>query len=480
MNPRTRIYIGVFVIFTLGVAYLLNRIIQDLEPRYRESVEEPLVDIARILAATVASDVHDGHIDVTRFRTSFTDLYERHFVAHIYDLQKTAVDLRVYITDRRGIVLFDSSHSAEGEDYSRWNDVRLTLQGRYGARTSRNIKDDPKSSVLYVGAPITWQDQILGVLTVCKPTVNMKLFIDTARRQIVLAGIATVFALLVLALLTSIWLVRPYGLIADYVRLLKQSRRTPLPHLWHRALKMLRNAIIDMREALAGRSYVEEYVQTLTHEIKSPLSAIRGAAELLQEDMPVTQRTQFVHNIANEATRIQEIVDRLLQLASLEKRRGLAETELMDAEQLLIDIVHEMTPTLKLRELHINTRLQSGLQIVGERFLLHRAISNLLQNASDFAPRGSTIDLHLRSERKSAVIQILDRGPGIPDYARDKVMQRFYSLPRPDTGKKGTGLGLAFVKEVTELHQGSINVGNHRVGGVIATMYLPLQVRQGF
>ena len=95
--------------------------------------------------------------------------------------------------------------------------------------------------------------------------------------------------MLVLALIVSVWLVRPFGLIADYVRYVRAQRRFSLPRLGRRAWGVIGAAYDEMRDALAGRNYVADYVQTLTHEVKSPLSAIRGAAELLQE--PACRRT---------------------------------------------------------------------------------------------------------------------------------------------------------------------------------------------
>jgi two-component system, OmpR family, sensor histidine kinase CreC len=474
VNARTRIFFGVFVVFICGVAYLLNQVIRDLEPRYRESVEEPLVDMARILAALIGNDIRDGRIDARHFRQGFADLYQRRFIAQVYDLQKTTVDLRVYVTDAHGIVIFDSSHGAEGQDYSRWNDVKLTLAGKYGARTSRNDASDPNSSVLYVAAPISWQDQIIGVLTVCKPTVNMKIFIETARWQIMVAGIMTLASFVVLALLAAVWLVRPYGLIADYARLLRQTRKTSLPRLGRGLFNVFRNATIEMREALAGRSYVEEYVQTLTHEIKSPLSAIRGAAELLQEELPAERRAQFLGNIDNEARRIQDLVDRLLQLAALERQRGLDVVERIDADKLIREVIDDLSPSANRRAVRMRAEGVADLCVVGDRFLLHRALTNLLQNAIDFAPDASEVVMRTHALEGQAVFQVLDSGPGIPAYASNKVLQRFYSLPRPATGKKGTGLGLSFVKEIAELHRGGITVGNRAEGGVIATLSLPL------
>src|SRR6185436_825951 len=107
-----------------------------------------------------------------------------------------------------------------------------------------------------------------------------------------------------LAIFVSVWLVRPFGLIGDYIRFVRNQKRISLPRLGRGAIGVMRTAYNEMRDALAGRSYVEEYVQTLTHEIKSPLSAIRGAAELLEEPMPDVRREKFLKNIREESERI--------------------------------------------------------------------------------------------------------------------------------------------------------------------------------
>jgi two-component system sensor histidine kinase CreC len=85
--------------------------------------------------------------------------------------------------------------------------------------------------------------------------------------------------------------------------------------------------------------------------------------------------------------------------------------------------------------------LADELVIQGDPWLIELALSNLIQNAIDFAPKGSAIVIRCYRFDSKAVIEIEDRGPGIPDYARERVFERFYSLPRPDTGKKSTGSG---------------------------------------
>ena len=113
------------------------------------------------------------------------------------------------------------------------------------------------------------------------------------------------------------------------------------------------------------------------------------------------------------------------------------------------------------------------LEIEGDLFLLHQALSNLLQNAIDFSPPKGVIDLRAAREGSSVRLELRDRGPGIPEYAKGKLFQRFFSLQRPDTGKKSTGLGLNFVQEVAKLHRGSIRLENLDAGGLCAVLVLP-------
>ena len=88
------------------------------------------------------------------------------------------------MTDAKGIVLLDSSGVAVGQDYSRWNDVYLTLRGEYGARSTRSDPDDASSSVMYVAAPIRDNGKIIGVVTVAKPNSSLQPYVDRTERRL--------------------------------------------------------------------------------------------------------------------------------------------------------------------------------------------------------------------------------------------------------------------------------------------------------
>ena len=109
--------------------------------------------------------------------------------------------------------------------------------------------------------------------------------------------------------------------------------------------------------------------------------------------------------------------------------------------------------------------------VSGAITLLAQALGNLLDNAIDFTPQGGEIALAAEKRNEEVQLSVIDNGCGIPDYALERIFERFYSLPRED-GHKSSGLGLAFVREVARLHHGDINLHNRPEGGVVATLRL--------
>jgi two-component system sensor histidine kinase CreC len=475
LSRRTRIFIAILLIYFAGIGLLLYRVVADIDPRYRESAEESLVDISQLMASLVEQDVIAGAINTQRLEPLFRTIYARAFSAQIYNLHKTKVELRVYVTDRNGRVIFDSTGRDLGADYSRWSDVSRALGGQYGARTTRDLAADPLTSVMYAAAPIRWGEEIVGAVSVGKPVQSFGQFVQDARARTLWVGVGSAIALLMLALIMSVWLVRPFGLISDYLRWLRQQRSWSVSRMTRRAVDTLRGGLREMRDAFTGRSYVADYVQTFTHEIKSPLSAIRGAAELLQEpSMPQAEREHFLANIAGETQRIQEIVDRMMELTTLETQRALERSETVSLAPLLHDVAASAQGAAGARQIRLHVAIDSNAKVEGDPFLLRRAVSNLLDNAIDFSPPGAEVALALHVGSREARITVRDHGQGIPDYAREQVFEKFYSLARPHSQKKSTGLGLAFVKEIAILHRGRIELANAPRGGAIATLSLPL------
>jgi two-component system, OmpR family, sensor histidine kinase CreC len=473
MTVGLRIFLGYFLIVGVGAYFLITIFMNELKPGVRQSTEETLVDTANLLAELVKDEVKDGTIAQGRWKAAVDAYARRKLDARISGVVKAGVNHRVYVTDDHGIVLYDSEGRDVGQDYSRWNDVHLTLQGKYGARSTRADPRNEMSSVMHVAAPVIDGGRIIGVVTVAKPNITVQPFIEMGRRKLGRAGVLLVLISLAVGVVFSSWLSSSIRRVVKYADDLSHGRRVRAPQL-RGELAVLGQAVSEMRTQLDGKTYVEEYVHALTHEMKSPVAAIRGAAELLDEQMPPAERARFLANIRLEVDRLQQVIDRALDLARVEQRQALEAREPMDLGTMTDELLALKAPLVGARALTVERRLEGPLVVRGDAFLVRQALSNLLDNAIAFASRGGVIAIEGRVDAGRCQISVQNSGAAIPAFAQDRLFERFYSLPRPDTGQKSTGLGLPFVREVAALHEGEIRVENLPQGGVVAVLTLPL------
>ena len=475
MKLGSRIFFCYLVIFVICFSYPINWILDSLRTRYLEGVEEPLVDQANILAAVVGHEMQTGRFDPDKWYSALDNASSRSLSAKIYQLTKTDVDMRIYITDKAGKIIFDSQNKQNiGQDYNVWRDVYLTLNGKYGARTTPVDVEDPSTKVLYVAAPVLADGGISGALTVAKPTTSINTFLKNAKPQIFRVGAFAMLAAIALSYIVSFWITRPIKKLTRYANEIREGKRADFPKLDRSEIGEMGNAFVKMQQTLEGKEYVEQYVQKLTHEVKSPLSAIRGAAELLEEKMAPAQRQRFLSNIRNETNRIQALVDRMLELAALENQKDLKTMEPISVPKIFQSVYESKRAILKKKQLQLTIQVPENIKLKGDKLLLHQAFSNLIQNAIDFSPPHSEIKLSGQIENASLAIVVEDYGAGIPSYATGKVFDKFFSLQRPDSGQKSTGLGLNFVQEVAGLHSGKVKLQNRPEKGVRATLLLPL------
>ncbi len=499
MKIGLRILLGYFLIVAIAALLLGQVFLQEVKPGVRQAMEDTLVDTANMLAEIARDDFVDGTIANGDFARHVRALGGRDLGAEIWGFRKRNVSTRIYVTDARGIVVFDSAGRDVGKDYSRWNDVLLTLRGRYGARSTRSDPNDEASSVMHVAAPIIDRDaqgkpKIIGVLTVAKPNQTIAPFIARSQRKILNWGFVLLGSALVVGLLAAWWLSRQLGALQRYAHAVTAGDRVAPPDAAGE-FGDLGRALETMREKLEGKQYVEQYVHALTHELKSPLAAIRGSAELLEADaiggpahvgapdasesappeMPAADRARFVATIRAQSERMAEMIDKLLALAAVEHRQRIEQPQTIDPAALVQDAATQAAAKFAQKQLHLRVEDEgAGATIAGDAFLLRQSLLNLFENAADFAPTGSEIEVRIVRAQSMLRIDVSDRGPGVPDYALTRVFERFYSLPRPQGGSRSSGLGLCFVGEAAELHGGRAELSNREGGGAVASILLPL------
>lgn len=471
MSLSVRIFIVYMLFVSLCSYFVLHTVIDEIRPGVRQTTEETLVDSANLLAEFLREPLLNNQLQSETINNILSAYGLRQPNASIWGMSKQQVNHRIYVTDKNGIVLLDSQNIAVGQDYSRWNDVYLTLQGKYGARSSRETEGDDASSVMYVAAPIKHQGEIIGVVSIAKPNRTLQPYIDRTQQRLGWLGAGLIVLGLVTGALFSWWFSREMRRLREYALKVSQGQRAVLPQslIASGELRQLARALESMRTELDGKAYVEHYVQTLTHELKSPLAGIRAATELLQSPLLQSpeadaQRQKFIRTIDSESLRLQQLIERLLNLARVEQQQVLHDPKPIAVNQLLDELVQTQSARITQQDVQLRTEYDVNAQMTGEYFLVQQAITNLLDNALEFVPVGGIIWLSTRQLENACEINITNQGEPIPDFAFPRLTERFFSLPRPATGKKSTGLGLSFVQEVMTLHGGTLRLENYPEG----------------
>lgn len=468
MRIGLRLLLGFFLVLGLAQFVVLRVFIEEVKPGTRLAMEDSLVDAANTLALLAAPDMQAGVMGSGAFAQALSALPQVDPGANLWGFRKSHIDYRVTVTDAKGTVVFDSQGRDVGKDHSQWNDVLRTLRGQYGARSTSETPGNPDRTVMHVAAPVRQGTQIIGVLTVSRPNQTLEPYIQRSRDRILRWSWGLLGMSLLIGLLFTWWMASSLQRLRGYANAVAQGERAELPRMGrfsgNTEFSDLAQAVERMRRRLEDKAYVENYVHTLTHELKSPLAAIRGAAELLQEPMPEPDRERFASNIQRQSERLQQLIDRLLALADVEQMRGLRTVEPVDLVPLTRELLHTLEPRLRLKNLHLvevmDTGGATGTVVNGDRFLIAQALANLLDNAIDFSPQGGVLTVAIRRVHGAVEWSVQDEGPGVPDYAVDKIFDRFYSLPRADTREKSSGLGLCLVREVSDLHGGSVTLAN--------------------
>lgn len=456
MRLGLRVFFGFFLIAGLSAVLLLKVFLAEVKPSVREVMEDLMVDTANLLAETAADemDAAGGLKPGGRLAAQLQRYAQREVDAMIWGLRKQSLDLRVYVTDTNGRVVLDSGQpSAVGQDYSQWNDVVLTLRGDYGARASPYGRGD--STVLVVAAPVMKDGKKLGVVSVAKPVASVQRFIDRAEKRVFWAGAALLAASLIIGVAVTLWLVASVRRLRRYAQQ-AQAGQAITPPAMPGELGELAHAMDDMRRRLEGREQLEHDVRALTHELKSPLAALRASGELLLDELPAVDRQRFAAQVLDQTARLQTLVERVLALSQLEAQVGLGERQRVVLADWAEAQLERQAPRLQRKDLRVAWTAREDVAVDADTALLELAFGNLLVNAIDFAPPGSTLELAVHTTPTSARLTLRDHGPGVPAQAFGQLGKRFFSTARPGSLVKGSGLGLAIARRVAELHGGRL------------------------
>ena len=470
-----RAFVVYFIILACLSWFFLDKAIERLNVALRQSAESVLVDTANLLATSLEHEFDDQTLDTWEIERLFSEAYERDLNALIYNVQKDRVDTEVYITDRNGIVVYDSSGEHAGEDFSGWRDVQLTLAGQYGARTSFKYEgqtEDDDEKIMVIAAPIQFAQDIVGVVSVVKPIQSLESFLLDESNLLKKYAIGLLAVAMLFGYFVSHGFTTSIVKLANYANSMAEGKKVSTPNFMDKRFDNLSNAITHLRKQIDGKEYVEKYIHSLTHELKTPITAIEASSELLSEDMALDERRKFIGNIRTSNRRMSRLVDRMLSLAKLEGMPEVTSVSEFDLASAMKQLVLERDTILNERNVFVRHPELETLNVRGDPLLLQQAVANLLDNAIVFCRTGGEIRLDLYSTRQEYNVSIFNEGEALDDFVIERAFDRFFSTPPSGGYSKSTGLGLSFVREIMNLHHGTATLEN-TAGGVVAKLCWP-------
>ena len=222
-----------------------------------------------------------------------------------------------------------------------------------------------------------------------------------------------------------------------------------------------------------------DFVSTISHEFKSPLSSIRQLAEMLQSGrVPSEERRQQYYDVlVEQSERLSLLIDNILDFAKIEEGRKKFDFEMIDIGPLLQEIVSTIQDRVRHKDFVIQVEIEKPLpSIKVDRAAITQAITNLIDNAIKYSGEAKNIFVRAFAENQYLIITVKDFGIGIRKEEIDKVFERFYRGGDELTRTvKGSGLGLTLVKQIVEVHHGNVNVESEPGHGSTFSIRLPLQ-----
>ena len=361
------------------------------------------------------------------------------------------------LLDPHGVVIAGGGDL--GQSLAEVEEVRTALTGLYASELRLRIPDQPTPPLysvsrgtkvrVFVALPVEIDGRVAGVVYLSRTPNNIVKHLYGERGKVTLAAIAIVGGTLLIGLVFIRTVSRPiYALIDRTKRIAAGDREAirPLAHHGTREMAELSAAFLDMATKLHARSdSIQTFATHVSHELKSPLTAIQGAAELLRDSgMDEVERRRFSNNIVTDAGRLNLLVRRLLDLARAENLAPSGESTTLNAAFALLPIDTRL-------ELQKEAGGEIGLGISGEN--LGIVLANLIDNSARHGAKRVAIGARGAGDR--VAIHVGDDGDGISAANRAKIFEPFFTTRR-ETG--GTGMGLGIVLALLKAHDGTIRL----------------------
>ncbi len=232
----------------------------------------------------------------------------------------------------------------------------------------------------------------------------------------------------------------------------------------------------DVTETMRSAQMRQEFFSNASHELKTPITSIKGSAELLGSALPMDEATrcELLDSIGRESDRLNTLIGDIIMLSRIESSQAEIEREEIDLYQIVASCVSEAASMARQNGVTIRTDMEQAV-MVASRPLLYQLVNNLISNATKYNCQNGQVDVTLRKHEDSVVLSVRNDGEPIPKESQSRVFERFY---RVDKGRSravgGTGLGLSIVKHTVDAMGGTVTLTSSREEGTRFTVQLPV------
>lgn len=288
--------------------------------------------------------------------------------------------------------------------------------------------------------------------------------------------VMTLILSVLFALISTVYVVKPIRKLTEATkRIARGQYRIQLNVRRKDEIGQLATHFTQMAKGLEQLEAMrQEFVSNVSHEIQSPLASIQGFAETLRTGkLPPEQQEHYLAIIAEESRRMSQLSKQLLTLASLDKEEEVIEKSKFDLAEQIKQVVFMIEWSWREKEIVIEMELPATL-IYADKKLLHQVWVNLITNSIKFTGEGGTLAVSLHPQENGLQVEVRDTGVGISEEDLPNIFHRFYKGDKARNREGGSsGLGLAIVHKIVELHDGHIDVKSRLGGGTIFTIWLP-------
>ncbi len=389
------------------------------------------------------------------------------------------VQSRFRIVSPKGIILFDSGKkSMNGVNIANRKEIAMAMTGKYGARWA--LSEDRSHVFYYTASPIDHDGRLACISYVSRHTGPItKAIIKMALDQRIALICSLAFAVILSAIVAQTLTRRLRRLTRSAMLYAQGKAILDLQVGGNDEIAQLGHAVNHMASEIEKRNdYNRDFISAVMHELKTPITAIRGAAEVLQQGAAEKKevRDKFLSNIRYESDRLTRMVGELNELTKLDADTLRGHREAVDYCQCIEDTLERLVPTFD--EKHASFSISIPGEPIAALIMpgrIEQVISNLLENAFRYTPPSGHVELVVEQDGDSIVRTIVrDNGPGIAPGNMDKVFDKFFTTEPKDVPREyGSGLGLAIARNIVENHQGRIWVESEPGKGTCFYFTLP-------